>query len=288
VRVRGTVRDVTTRARSRPVLRPGLRVYRRDDTHLQVGLDQPRVVLPDSPGVRRLLGDLEAGAGLKGLTPEAGLAYQRLVDGGLVVEHGDMTTHQAAAAPVFASHGPEAPARLAARSTCKVQVLAPERWRPTVSQWLGQAGVGLHQHGDGRPTVTLLVTVDEPRRSLVDRLVADDQPHLLLSLGAQRARLGPFVVPGVTACLRCLDARLGEQDPRRALVLEQLEESDAAPGPYDPVLAHAASALAVRDLTSYAEGERPATWSATITVGADLSLPHRAWMRHPHCGCSWG
>ena len=278
---------MATRERSRPVLRPGLRVYRRDDTHLQVGLDQPRVVLPDSPGIRRLLGDLEAGAGLQGLTPEAGLAYQRLVNGGLVVEHRDLTSHRAAAAPVFASHGPEAPARLAARSACAVQVLAPERWRPTVSQWLGQAGVGLRQQGEGRPTVTLLVTVDEPRRSLVDRLVADDQPHLLLSLGAQRARLGPFVVPGVTACLRCLDAHLGEQDPRRALVLEQLEDSDTAPGPYDPVLAHAATALAVRDLTSYAEGERPATWSATITVGADLALPHHTWLRHPHCGCSW-
>ncbi len=270
------------------MLRPGLRVYRRDDTHLQVGLDQPRVVLPDSPGVRRLLGDLEAGAGLQGLTPEAGLAYQRLVNGGLVVEHRDLTSHRAAAAPVFASHGPEAPARLAARSACAVRVLAPERWRPTVSQWLGQAGVALHQPESGRPTVTLLVTVGEPRRSLVDRMVADDRPHLLLSLGAQRARLGPFVVPGVTACLRCLDAHLGEQDPRRALVLEQLEDADATPGPYDPVLAHAATALAVRDLTSYAEGDRPATWSATITVGADLALPQRTWTRHPHCGCSWG
>jgi hypothetical protein len=166
--------------------------------------------------------------------------------------------------------------------------MAPEPWRPTVSQWLDQAGVGLHQLEGGRPTVTLLVTVDEPRRTLVDRMVADDRPHLLLSLDARRARLGPFVVPGVTACLRCLDAHLGEEDPRRALVLEQLEDSDATPGPYDPVLAHAATALAVRDLTSYAEGDRPATWSATITVGADLTLPTRTWTRHPHCGCSWG
>ena len=165
---------------------------------------------------------------------------------------------------------------------------APERWRATVGQWLGQSGVGVHQPGQGRPTATLLVTVGEPRRSLVDTMVSDDHPHLLLNLGPRGARLGPFVVPGVTACLRCLDAHLGEQDPRRALVLEQLEDSDATPAPYDPVLAHAATALAVRDLTSYAEGDRPATWSATITVGADLALPRHAWTRHPHCGCSWG
>ncbi|MEO6509475.1 MAG: hypothetical protein ABIO16_00680, partial [Nocardioides sp.] len=270
---------MASRASSRPILRPGLRVYRRDDNHLQIGIDRPRVVLPDSPGVRRLLSDLAAGAGLDSLTPDAGLAYQQLVDGGLVVEHRDLTSSRAAAAPVFATHGPDAPARLAARSSCVVDVRAPERWRPNLMQWLGQAGVGVHGGPAGRPSVVLLVTVDEPPRSLVDPLVVEDRPHLLLMLGADQARLGPFVVPGVTACLRCLDAHFGEHDPRRALVLEQLEDAAPAAGPYDPVLAHAATALAVRDLTSYAEGDRPATWSTTITVGADLALPHRTWSR---------
>ncbi|MEO6512235.1 MAG: hypothetical protein ABIO16_14650, partial [Nocardioides sp.] len=68
----------------------------------------------------------------------------------------------------------------------------------------------------------------------------------------------------------------------------QLEDGEPAPAPYDPLLAHAAAALAVRDLTSYAEGDRPATWSATVTLTPDLALPQRHWARHPHCGCSWG
>ncbi len=271
----------------RPVLRPGLRVFRRDDTHLQVGIDEPRLVLRDTPGIRRLLNDLEAGSGVAGLTPEAGVAFERLVADGLVVEAREVAGRRAAAAAVFACHGPEAVIRLAARAACVVDVRAPERWGSTVRDWLTRAGVGRSASRDSRPTVTLLVSVGEPPRSQVDRLVRDDHPHLLLALDASRARLGPFVVPGVTACLRCLDAHLGEDDPRRALVLEQLEDTDAVPGPYDPVLAHAAAALAVRDLTSYAEGERPATWSSTITVGMDLALPHRSWTRHPHCGCSW-
>ena len=205
-----------------------------------------------------------------------------------MVEARDVVGRRATAAAVFACHGPDAPTRLAARAACVVDVRAPERWRTTVGDWLLRAGVGRAVDAEFPPTVTLLVSVGEPPRSHVDRLVREDHPHLLLALDAGRARLGPFVVPGVTACLRCLDAHLGERDPRRALVLEQLEDAGGPPGPYDPVLAHAAAALAVRDLTSYAEGERPATWSSTITVGADLALPHRTWPRHPHCGCSWG
>ncbi len=264
------MRGVAARRRSRPVLRPGLRVYRRDDAHLQVGIDHPRVVLPDSPGVRRLLTDLEAGTGLDALTPDAGLALQRLADDGLVVEHRELTSRRAQAVAVFATHGPEAPARLAARAACRVDVWAPEPWRSTVGDWLAHAGVGTSAARQ-RPSVTLLIGVGEPRRSQLDGLVRDDHPHLVLTLLPDRARLGPFVAPGITACLRCLDAHLGEVDPRRALVIEQLEDAAPAPGRYDtvhdPLLAHAGAALAVRDLTAYAEGDRPATWSATITVG---------------------
>ena len=38
----------------RHVLRPGFTVARRDDEHLQVGLD-PAVVLPETAAVRRLM-----------------------------------------------------------------------------------------------------------------------------------------------------------------------------------------------------------------------------------------
>ena len=44
----------------RPVLRPGLHVVRRDDRHLQLGLDPPdRLVLPDRPGLRDALTRLD-------------------------------------------------------------------------------------------------------------------------------------------------------------------------------------------------------------------------------------
>ena len=113
----------------------------------------------------------------------------------------------------------------------------------------------------------------------------DLYPCLVVTPLPDRVRLGPFVVPGATACLRCVDAHLAEDDPRRGLVLEQLGvPGEVSPSPATPCWPRVRSALAVRELASYAEGDRPATWSATLTLSADLSLPHQAWPRHPHCG----
>jgi hypothetical protein len=250
------------------------------------------VVLPDTAGVRRLLADLDAGRGLESLSPEAGLAYERLVDAGLVVERADLAAaargaRRRAAAAAFASHGPAAPARLASRAACRVALTAPEPWHSAATDLLNVAGLPVVA-AEEMATVTLFVSCGEPPRSHVDVLVRDDRVHLLLALLPDGARLGPFVVPGVTACLRCLDAHLAELDPRRGLVLEQLEDDVTRPVPCDPVLAPAALAMAARELTSYAEGDRPATWSATVELTGELTFPRRTWRRHPHCGCSWG
>ena len=52
---------------SRPRLRPGCHVVRRDDDHLQVGVDPPeRVILPDRPEVLAVLDRLEDGRPLPG------------------------------------------------------------------------------------------------------------------------------------------------------------------------------------------------------------------------------
>jgi hypothetical protein len=275
---------------SRPVLRPGLSVYRRDDTHLQVGLDHPVLVLPDSDGIRGLLRDLEIGEGLGLLSPDAGVALATLLDADLVVDRtevlaarDDRSGRELAA---LAAHGPHASARVKARATCQVALHSPEPWRTVAAERLTTAGIPLAR-AEEPGTVTLVVSTGEPPRSLLDGFTREDRPHLVLTLYADRARLGPFVAPGATACLRCLDAHLGESDPRRAVVIQQLEHR-VAPTPCDSLLGQAAVALAVRELMSYAEGDRPATWSATLTLSAALGEPVRTWPRHPHCGCSWG
>jgi hypothetical protein len=137
--------------------------------------------------------------------------------------------------------------------------------------------------GDG--AVSLVVAAGEIARPDADAHVRDGRPHLLVAAGAHGWTLGPFVVPGESACLRCVDAHRGELDPRRALVVEQLAGRPAAPD--DPALGSLAVTWAVRDVLTHLDGGRPSTWSATIELTADLRPQRRTWARHPHCGCSW-
>jgi hypothetical protein len=265
-------------------------VFRRDDTHLQVGIDDSRVVVPDTPGVRKLLRELERGEGLGSVTPDAGIAFDRLDAAGFLVE-GDQLRAAGGDRPgltyaAFAANGPRAPALLAARAACRVSVHGPEPWHSVQAERLAAGGLSVAST-DGHPNVTVVISAGEPPRSVSDELMRHDLPHLLVTLLPDGARVGPFVMPGRTACQRCIDAHLSEDDVRRPLVLEQLEHL-TVPGPCDPVLSHAALAMAAREMATYAEGGRPATWSATLTLGPDLDLPLRAWSRHPHCGCSWG
>ncbi len=117
-------------------------------------------------------------------------------------------------------------------------------------------------------------------------------PHLVMRSRGGEVSVGPFVVPGRTACLRCEDAHRTESDPRWPLLVAQLPSPltprVARDCPPEPALLTLALAWAVRDLACFVEGGRPATWSSTITVDAELTLPRLDLLRHPHCGCAWG
>lgn len=245
--------------RPTPRLRPGLHVVRRDDHHLQVGIDPPwRLVVPDRPDVRRLLDDLLTGRPPRLDSPEAHrvlLAFDR-------------------AGMLLADPGPGEP-----RDPVSVQgtgALAAE-----VARALRAAGLELSECAE----VVLVVADGEPLRADVDEQLRSGRPHLVVGGSAYGFVLGPFVVPGRTACLRCVDAHRGEHDPRRAVVVEQL--GGRGGGPDDPALRGVAAAWTARDVLTYLAGGRPTTWSATVTLSIDLEPERHPWTRHPHCGCAW-
>jgi bacteriocin biosynthesis cyclodehydratase domain-containing protein len=257
----------------RPVLLPGLRVLRRGPGEVQIGLDPRRaVVLAATDAVRRTLAVLAVAGPSDQADPAVLAGLARL---GLLVEHA----------------GTPRP------TSGRVAVLGfGSSPMPDPADLLRAAGLdpGGAQDHDRDADVGLLVGAGEPDRDLLDPWVRDGLPHLVVRVTEGVAVVGPFVAPGHTACLRCVDAHHTDADPRWPLLVAQQAAQtararpDGVPEPVDPVLAGLALAWAVRDLASHAEGRRPATWSATLRLPPDLADGESVtWLRHPECGCSW-
>ena len=246
-------------------LRPGIRVSRRSDTTVQVGLHPGhRLVLPDDPTVRGALALLAHGVEPGRLDRDL---LRRLTEARLLTD-------------------PDREVVLSrARGRGSAAVVATGAVRATLVRMLGEAGVP--EASRAGAAVAVVVTIGaEPRRDTVDALVQADRPHLLVTALAGRTRIGPFVAPGLTACLRCLDAHLTDRDPRHPLVVEQHLAADPGDGPA-PADLQLALAWAVRDVAALLGGDRPTTWSATVDLEPDGPVTQR-WRRHPGCGCAWG
>jgi hypothetical protein len=227
------------------------------------------VVLPDIPEVRLLVEDLAHGRSFGPLSADGMRALTSIVAAGLAraADHDRARRRAVAQSPVAVIANTEAHAVLAPLLT----------------------SAGLVRTTTEHPVATLVVGDSEVARATLDPLVREGVPHLLVTRAPEGMTVGPFVVPGRTACVRCVDAHRGEDDPRRALVVEQVATSPPiVEQRADAALRSIALGWAVRDLVTFLEGGRPATWSATVQVGPELELTPQVWLRHHHCGCCWG
>jgi bacteriocin biosynthesis cyclodehydratase domain-containing protein len=288
----------------RPILRPGTHVLTRGAGELQVGLD-PRsaLVLPDSPEVRRALALLAVSADRGDHADPAVLDV--LAQHDLLLDERALlpTLRRADVAPstgaaLARSAGQETPARRTARRDFCSDVVgfghpAGARLGDDLADLLVAAGLP-RPRSRADVSAGVLVGVGEPDRELVDTWTRAGTPYLVIRLTEGRAVLGPFVAPGRTACLRCIDAHHTDVDPAWPLLVRQYaaactrDRADGAPEPVDPLLAGLAVAWAARDLVAYGDGGRPSTWSTTVTFAARPGqLETQAWLRHPGCGCSW-
>lgn len=293
----GPTNGLPTGLPAEPRLLPGLPVVRRDAEHLQVGVEDRSVVLPDRPQVRDLLQAL-TGTGTgpvpgPDVSPAALLALARLARAGLLVDrevlaaclttYADGPAQRAAALATLHSSPRDAGTRWAARTRASIRVDGAPADASVVEQALASSGVSsARAAGDA----VVLLRDREPDRDELDRLQHDDVPHLLVRAALDHVVVGPFVEPGRTACLRCLDAHRTDRDPRWPLVLAQQAGLDV-PAVRDPALWQLALGWAARDVLRWLDGEEPSTWSATVRIGPDLRPQRLAWRRHPRCGCGW-
>ena len=296
--------------RVRPILRPGTHVLNRVGGELQVGLDPDgALLLPASEPVRRSLALLAGPADRDSYPDEAAGVVSLLERHGQLADERDLLPLLPATGNGTGQGGHTAAALVRSRGAATAAAWRSRtRWRtavrtfghPVGASLAGELGrllraAGLPEPQDGPDLDTgVLVGVGEPQREDLDEWTRERTPYLVVRMTEGRAVLGPFVGPGRSACLRCVDAHRTDADRSWPLLVRQYaaaaarDRSDGAPEPVDPLLASIALAWAARDLATYVDGGRPSTWSATITVAPDLSeLETRAWLRHPACCCTW-
>jgi bacteriocin biosynthesis cyclodehydratase domain-containing protein len=142
----------------------------------------------------------------------------------------------------------------------------------------------------GRPgrTPDLVILADSYQRDLPAALLRAGVPHLTASASEAIGVVGPLVVPGRTACLRCLDLTRADRDPAWPLILAQLAGGGADPPACDAILAMAVAAQAAAQALSFVDRGTAAT--AAVNGTLELVLPgwrwrRRTWLPHQYCLC---
>jgi len=134
----------------------------------------------------------------------------------------------------------------------------------------------------------LAILVGRHLMELRASLMRDRVPHLAVSADEAIGVVGPLVIPGRTACLRCLDLTRAERDPAWPLILAQLEGREPNPCACDAPLAAAVAAQAAAQVLAFIDRAVAAGPVANGTL--ELVLPgwqwrRRTWPRHPGCSC---
>lgn len=114
------------------------------------------------------------------------------------------------------------------------------------------------------------------------------RPHAMVMVRETTAQIGPLVVPGRSACLRCLELARADRDPVWPVLAAQLVGEARAVEPCDVALASAAASLAAMYLLAWTDDPDACSplVGGTLELGlAELALRRRTVVAHPDCGC---
>ncbi|WP_375425290.1 hypothetical protein [uncultured Friedmanniella sp.] len=296
-----------TRLPRRPVLTPAVPVLQRGPAVLQVGLE-PTAVVVRHRAAATLLGALDGRHDLSalrrlaagsGMAPaEVDVVLRALHEAGLLAP----PTSATGTAVRLVGLGPlgQQVARLLLAAGLRVYA-ADDRPGPTRRRALRitdlddlprlrSGGLTVVNHWSKPERVDLSLTVVatdavEPDRLVTDALLRGDQPHLVLRAAGRSATVGPLVLPGRTACLRCTDLTRRDADPDWPVLLGQLV---ALRLPTAAALVAWAAGVGVAQVLAHLQGQLPESAGATVELSEhDHLMRWRAWPVHAGCGCAW-
>jgi hypothetical protein len=312
----------------RPALKPGLLPVWRDRDTLQIGIDSRRAVaLTGMASIAWVIGLLDgsrdraqviraaADQGVPAETTEQVLAL--LATAGALDDFPAGTLRvlspalrarlaaELATASLAHRDGDGGARTLARRLAAQIRVCGGGRVGAGVAGLLTASGIGRVTHagagasgdpanpgdaGDAdRARPDLAVLVGRHPLELRADLMRGQIPHLAASADEAIGVVGPLVIPGRTACLRCQDLTRTDRDPAWPLILAQLAGRKADPLACDAPLAAAVAAQAAAQVLAFID--RPAAAAAVTNGTLELVLPgwqwrRRTWPRHRDCSCS--
>jgi hypothetical protein len=138
------------------------------------------------------------------------------------------------------------------------------------------------------PRPDLAILVGRHLLELRASLMREQIPHLAAAADEAIGTVGPLVIPGRTACLRCMDLTRADRDPAWPLILAQTVGRQPDPLACDAPLAAAVAAHAAAQALAFID--RPFELGAAANGTLELVLPswqwrRRTWPPHPNCDC---
>jgi bacteriocin biosynthesis cyclodehydratase domain-containing protein len=138
--------------------------------------------------------------------------------------------------------------------------------------------------------VVVLASPGSADPAAADELVRSGVPHVSVIVREATAVVGPFVLPGSTSCLRCLDLHRCDRDAAWPLLAAQLAADGLQVGveACDVALATLAASVCALQVLEFIDGGQPTTHDATLEMSLpDWRIRRRSWCPHPACGCCW-
>lgn len=307
----------------RPTLRPGLRILRRDRLTVQLGLDWPGLVLlPDSAALRAVLAAIDGFRDTEGVLGAARQRWSAEQAPGPSPHPSPSPSHRAVQADACADaltvliecgavidSDPPPPATLAPSTWAAWSLLAGPQAHPgEIASRRSRHPITVDGHGvvaertrallreagvtttDDRSSADLVIVAsdDEPSRRRCDTVMHLGVAHLWVFLRDLAAVVGPLVVPGRTACLRCVDEAKTDLDLAWPTLIEAATSRPVPDAAVEPSSAALAAAWVAHEASLWASDVIPQTYSRVLEVPyGSGSVESIAYEPHPRCGCGW-
>lgn len=266
-----------------PRIDPTLAVVWRSEHQLQFGAPEARAVL-DCP--KRIHLDV-----VHLLRHGAAVETLETIASGLGGGPDDVAAVLTALAPVLVPPVPHAQRGIPPRAPSPVVITGHDRTATTIGgalQLLGhrvtQAAIDAPLTDEGLPALLVLIENRVIPPTVHLPLLRRDLPHLPIVFGDGDVTVGPLVVPGASACLRCVDLTRRDADDAWPLIAAQLPQQPSPPRVVRLELA--AAAAAVRAVDAHLMGHPTRLDGIAEVIRPDGTRPRRSTCApHPECGC---